>query len=72
MGMLFFYSEVEFKYKNILYGLNLTHKQVIEYGSSPNDVQYFKTSEEFVNNAKTFDDKLLKDIWNEVENAKYM
>ena len=72
-GMFMFYGEVEFNYKGIQYDMFRTNNEEgSELASNPTDTQYFTTIKEFINNAKVFDGKLLKDIWNEVENPKYM
>jgi len=77
--MLKHYSEVEFMYKGIWYSAGFCHGLTggkatgIEFGASeiPESMQEFDTIEEFAANVK-LDGYLLKDIWHNVENAKYM
>jgi len=67
-----FYGEVEFTYKGIVYALCGIANEGIEYASCPEDVKYFETIEEFETNATTFDGKLVKNVWDEVENANWL
>ena len=71
--MLNFYGEVEFTYNGISYDIFRTDNEgKIEYGCSPNFAFNFKNGQDFILNAKTIDGKLLKDVWSEVEDAKYI
>lgn len=72
IGGLNFYSEMEFTYKGISYGVTYTKYDMIDlwifYGDT---VELFKNDDDFRNNAKV-DGKLLKDIWHDVENANWL
>lgn len=71
--MFDFYSEVEFTYNDITYELSRADDEDgIEYGCSPKFTFYFKNYTDFINNAKTIDGKLVKNIWNKVENANWL
>ena len=63
---LFFYSEVQFKYKNIYYEVILASEndeEIIKMNDfNGGNLQTFKTKEDYINNAKV-EGKLLKDIW---------
>ena len=43
----------------------------IEFGWSPENVYYFSNKEDFIQNAK-IGDEYVRDIWDKVENPKYM
>ncbi len=72
---LFFYSEVQFKYKNICYEVILTsenNEEIIKMNDFNGwHLQTFKTKEDFINNAK-IDDKLLKDIWDDTTERDWL
>jgi len=71
--MFLFFGEVEFEYKSKSYVMTRSNNDgKIEYGCCPEDVCYFNSIDEFKENSKTFDGKFLKDVWNNVENPKYM
>lgn len=70
---LFFYAEMIFKYHDKTYGVILGHQREIIFaciGCDEFEQTYF-TREEFELNAN-IDNKLLKDIWDEVENPGFM
>lgn len=70
---LYFYSEMEFWYKGLnccLYLRSNTNKK-IEFGWSPENVYFFLDKEDFIQNAK-IGGEFVKDIWNKVENPKYI
>lgn len=67
-----FYGEMEFTYKGITYGLMGVENEGVEFwGINTNKYEKFKNIEEFAKNAK-INGKLVKDIWNEVENANWL
>lgn len=68
--MLYFYSEVEFGYKGLNCCVCLIDKK-IEFGWSPDNVYYFTNKDDFIQNAK-IGDEYVKDIWDKVENPKYI
>lgn len=70
---LCFYGEMEFRYKRLnccLFLRNNPNKK-IELGWNPENIYYFLNKEDFVQNAK-IGDEFVRDIWDKVENAKYM
>lgn len=70
---LYFYSEMEFWYKELNCGVFLrgdTNRK-IEFGWSPENVYYFLNKEDFIQNAK-IGDEYVRDIWDKVENPKYI
>ena len=71
MEMLYFYSEVEFWYKGLNCCVTLKEDSKIEFGWSPNNVYYFTDKDDFIQNAK-IGDVYVKDIWDKVENPKYI
>ena len=73
LEMLNFYSEVEFTYNGTCYCLFITGEDcVIDYSCSQDFSFCFKNTEEFIEKAKTIEGYLVKDIWQDVENPKYM
>ena len=67
-----FYGEMEFTYKGITYGLMGIENEGVEFCGMNTDVyEMFKDIEEFEQRAQ-IDGKLVKDIWNEVENANWL
>ena len=71
MEMLYFYSEVEFWYKGLNCCVSLREDNKIEFGWSPNNVYYFANKNDFIKNAK-IENEYVKDIWDKVENPKYI
>lgn len=66
------YGEMEFRYKNFdcfLFRGNLEDE--IEFGWSPENIYYFSNKEDFIKNAK-IENEYVRDIWDLVENPKYM
>lgn len=72
---LFFYSEVQFKYKNLYYEVVLASEndeEIIKMDDfNGGHLQTFKTKDDFTNNAK-IDGKLLKDIWEETTERDWL
>ncbi len=68
--MLYFYSEVEFWYKGLNCCVCLRDKK-IEFGWDSDNIFYFTDKNDFVKNAK-IGDEYVKDIWDKVENPKYL
>lgn len=73
---LFFYSEVQFEYNGIYYGIILTsHNEVdnaIEmFEFNTTNSQFFDTKEDFKEKAK-IGNKFLKDIWNETTDRYWL
>lgn len=67
-----FYGEMEFTYKGVTYGLmGIANEGVEFWGMNANTYEIFKNIEEFAEKAK-INEKLLKDIWNEVENVNWL
>lgn len=67
-----FYGEMEFTYKGTTYGLMGVENVGVEFwGMNTDKYEIFKDIEEFVQKAQ-IDGKLLKDIWQEVENANWL
>lgn len=71
MEMLYFYSEVEFWYKGLNCCLTLKEDSKIEFGWSPDNVYYFADKDDFIKNAK-IGNEYIQDIWDKVENPKYI
>lgn len=73
--VLFFYSEVQFKYKNMYYEVILASEndeEIIKMNDfNGKNLQTFKTKEDYINNAK-IDGKLLKDIWEETTERDWL
>ncbi len=72
MNGLYFYSEMQFEYENILYAVILCDDG-IEF-SIDNEHDFFQkytTREEFMAKAN-IDGKLLKDIWIDIKNPTFM
>ncbi len=72
MNGLYFYSEMRFEYKGLPYAVFL-NKDGIEFSidSEHDFLQHYKTREEFVEKAH-IGEKLIKDIWYEIENPDFM
>lgn len=73
VGGLFCYREMQLDFEGrrfdvFLYG---DEDKRIEFGDSPENIQIYKTEEDFMQKAH-IDGMLLKDIWDKVENASYM
>ena len=67
-----FYGEMEFAYKGITYGLMGIENEGVEFwGINTDTYEMFKDIEEFAEKAK-IDGKLVKDVWDEVENANWL
>ena len=63
---------MEFTYNGITYGLMGIKNEGVEFWGMNTDIyQIFKNIEEFAEKTKV-DGKLVKDIWNEVENANWL
>ena len=71
LEMFYFYSEVEFWYKNKNYCLLFTDDDKIKFGWNSESITYYKDKEDFIKNAK-IDNEYVRDIWDNVENPKYM
>ena len=71
MEMLYFYSEVEFWYKGLNCCVTLKEDSKIEFGWSPDNVYYFADKDDFIKNAK-IGNEYIQDIWDKVENPKYI
>ena len=72
IGGLNFYGEMEFTYQGINYGVTRVQNDAIDlWIFNSGTVELFKDSEEFRDKAQ-INGKLLKDIWNEVENANWL
>ncbi len=73
IGMFLFYGEVEFTYKGVEYEMSRKGNDGGNYfGYSLESVKIYGSTEEFRENAKTHDGKFLRDVWDEVEDAKYI
>lgn len=67
-----FYGEMEFRYKNLNCCLFRSDEEDgIEFGWSPKNIYYFSGKEDFIANAK-IGDEYVRDIWNKVEDPRYM
>ena len=72
MNGLYFYSEMQFEYKNILYAVILRRGGIEFSIDREHDFfQKYSTREEFMAKAN-IDGKLLKDIWIDVKNPTFM
>ena len=60
-------SELDFNYKNILYGISWTkgNKQVILINTQSNEIQEFKNTNDLVLNG-IIDNKNFIDVWDEI------
>ena len=65
-----FYGETEFEYNGLLCQLD-RKKHGIEFGWSPESIQYFKNKEDFIQNAK-IGEEYVRNIWDKVENPRYV
>ena len=67
-----FYGEMEFTYKGITYGLMGVENVGVEFwGMNTDKYEIYKDIEEFEQKAH-INGKLVKDIWDEVENANWL
>ncbi len=67
-----FYGEMQFTYNGVIYGLMGIENEGVEFwGINTKEYKTFKNIEEFKQKAKV-QGKLLKNIWNEVENANWL
>jgi len=67
-----FYGEMEFTYKGITYGLAGVENLGIEFwGINTEKYETFKDIEEFQQMARV-QGKLVKDIWNQIENVNWL
>jgi len=67
-----FYSEMEFTYNGITYGLmGIANDGVEFFGVDTDKYEIFKNIEEFKQKAR-INGSLVKDIWDKVENPSYM
>ena len=68
-----FYGETGFEYNKIEYDLRRFGEEGIEmsWGPEPNGIIYFKDKDDFIQNAK-IDNEFVKDIWNKVEDIRYL
>lgn len=72
------YSEMEFDYNGESYSV-LYYKSkekekklgAVEFGKYEENFKQFTSTQDFKNNA-SIDGKLLKDVWKDVKNARYM
>ncbi|MBR6778593.1 MAG: hypothetical protein IKM43_00350 [Clostridia bacterium] len=73
LEMLYFYGEVEFWYNGLNCCVFLTDnpKGKIDFGWSPENIYYFLDKKDFIQNAK-IGDEYVRDIWDKVENPKYI
>ncbi len=66
------YGEMEFWYKNINCWLDRANNEGgIKFGWSPENIYYFSDKKDFIANAK-IGNEYVRDIWDKVENPKYM
>lgn len=66
------YGEMEFKYKDLYCALfRGKNNEGIEFGWNPKNIYYFSDKEDFIQNAK-IGEEFVRDIWDKVENPKYM
>ena len=73
---LFFYSEMQFEYKQVYYAVELVgndedNYNIELYNSKTGESFFFKTKEDFVNNAK-IEGEFLKDVWNETTDRYWL
>ncbi len=68
-----FYGEMEFWYNGLNCILTSTEnsEEEIEFGWSPDSITYFANKEDFINNAK-IGNEYVRDIWDKVDDPKYM
>lgn len=67
-----FYGEMEFRYKNIECELVRSNNEGgISFCYEEGKTILFQDTEDFINNAK-IGDEFVRDIWDNVENPKYM
>ncbi len=72
IGGLDFYGEMKFTYQGINYGVTRVQNDAIDlWIFNGGTVKLFKDSEEFRDKAQ-INGKLLKDIWQEIENANWL
>lgn len=72
IGGLDFYGEMEFTYQGINYGVTRVQNDAIDlWIFNGGTVELFKDAEEFRDKAQ-INGKLLKDIWQEIENANWL
>lgn len=71
LDMLYFYSEVEFWYEGKNCALIISEDDQIEFGWSPDSITYYKDKDDFIQSAK-IENKFVRDVWDKVENPKYM
>ena len=72
IGGLDFYGEMEFTYQGINYGVTRVQNDAVDlWIFNGGTVELFKDSEEFRDKAQ-INGKLLKDIWQEIENANWL
>lgn len=73
LEMLYFYGGVEFWYDglNCCVFLRGDTNIKIEFGWSPENIYYFSDKEDFIKNAK-IGEEFVRDIWDKVENPKYI
>ena len=72
IGGLDFYGEMEFTYQGINYGVTRVQNDAVDlWIFNGGTVELFKDSEEFSDKAQ-INGKLLKDIWQEIENANWL
>ncbi len=66
-----FYGEMEFIYNNLCCDLFGHGEEGIAFGWSPENVYYFSGKEDFIKNAK-IGDEYVRDIWDKVEDPRYL
>ncbi len=71
MDMTDSYRETEFWYKGLSCCIFESNEGVIEFGWDKEHVYYFDSKEDFIKNAKIFNE-YIHDIWDKVEDPKYM
>ncbi len=72
IGGLEFYGEMEFSYKGINYGVTRVKNDAVDFWIvNGGTIELFKSSEEFKNKAK-IGGELLRNIWQDVENAGWL
>ena len=72
IGGLDFYGEMKFTYQGINYGVTRVQNDAVDlWIFNGGTVELFKDSEEFRDKAQ-INGKLLKDIWQEIENANWL
>lgn len=70
---LYNYREMKFSYNNLNCCVFLKGEKqtIIEFGWSPNNIQYFKDKEDFIKNAK-IGNEYVRNIWDKVEDPSYI